>query len=57
MPVYIKFFMYEVTNAEDVESSNGTVKPSLKERGPYYYIEDRIKVNMSTEDEDENRIR
>ena len=34
-PVYYLFTVFNVTNAEDVV--NGTAKPNVSEKGPYYY--------------------
>lgn len=49
--------MFEVENPDEVMASNGTVKPKLVERGPYAYTEDRFKIEVSQESEDENHIR
>ncbi len=62
MAPFIRFWMWEVTNADEVEAAGRTpgarpVKPRLVERGPYHYIEDRVKVNVSDESESENHVR
>ncbi len=62
MPPFIRFWLWEVANADLVEAAGRTpgaapVKPRLVERGPYSYIEDRVKVNVSDERDDENHIR
>lgn len=44
VPLYIKFYFFNVTNAEGI-AKNGE-KPKLKEIGPYTYSERRVKVDI-----------
>ena len=42
MDVYMKFFIYHVTNPEEVDA--GKEKPHVEEKGPYAYREKRQKI-------------
>ena len=57
VPMYLNFYMFNVTNAELV--SNGTQTPKLVQVGPYVYDEYRTKDIRpdSTEDNDPYAIR
>ncbi|KAG1701393.1 Scavenger receptor class B member 1 [Nymphon striatum] len=45
LPVYQKFYFFNVTNPEDIENNGAT--PILKEIGPYIYREQLIKENIT----------
>lgn len=45
VPILIKFYFWNVTNADDVISKKA--KPILEQLGPYVYREEHLKVNMS----------
>ncbi|XP_043237513.1 protein croquemort-like [Amphibalanus amphitrite] len=45
VPIFIKFYFWNVTNAEDVVTNHA--KPILQQLGPYVYTEKHLKVNMT----------
>lgn len=45
IPVYMKFYMFHVTNPEEVVHYGA--KPILEEKGPYVYSENKNKVNIT----------
>ena len=46
VPVYMKFYIFQVENPDNVTA--GIQKPRLKEKGPYAYREERRKVKLTT---------
>ncbi|XP_037070531.1 protein croquemort-like [Pollicipes pollicipes] len=48
VPIYMKFYFWNVTNADDVIGKKA--KPILEELGPYVYSEKHLKVNMTWND-------
>jgi len=48
IPVYLKFYIFHVTNPEDVTLYGA--KPILEEKGPYVYSENKFKMNISFDD-------
>ena len=50
VPVYMKFYFFNVDNAADVVSKGA--KPFLSEKGPYVYKETRRKEDLLTVDGD-----
>jgi len=49
IPVYTKFYFFNMLNAEDFEQNHG--KPILEERGPYTFREVEHKVNLVWHDD------
>lgn len=45
VPVYMKFMMFNWTNAEDIHKPG--FKPNLVEMGPYVFTEKHDRVNVS----------
>jgi hypothetical protein len=45
VPVYMKFYVFQVENPDNVTA--GIEKPRLKEKGPYAYREVRKKVRVT----------
>ncbi|XP_062618406.1 lysosome membrane protein 2-like isoform X1 [Saccostrea cucullata] len=43
IPIYMQFYMFDLTNPEEVKRG---AKPDVVERGPYTYIEKRIKYDV-----------
>lgn len=56
VPVHMNFMVYTVQNAKEfLDGTDEKIRFNIK--GPYSYLEDRHKVNISTQDEDEELIR
>ncbi|KAB0799891.1 hypothetical protein PPYR_07771 [Photinus pyralis] len=47
IPIYMKMYMFNWTNAEEVVRSKWTVKPQMHECGPYVFSEHHVRVNVT----------
>jgi len=47
LKMYNKLYYFNVTNAEDVESSRGKIKPIIEQVGPYIWREKHVKDNIT----------
>lgn len=50
IPMYIEFYLFNCTNAQEVVDSKWAVKPKLEECGPYTYSEHHVRVNVEWHD-------
>ncbi|ODN02568.1 Lysosome membrane protein 2 [Orchesella cincta] len=48
-PIYLNFYIFNVTNADEVIESQGLVMPKLQELGPYAYRQRRQKIDPRSE--------
>jgi len=53
VPVYLKIYLFNVTNANQVQ--NGS-KPTFEELGPYVFRENRTKVNVHDDESADDAI-
>lgn len=47
IPIYMNVYMFNWTNSKEVVESNWTIKPQLRECGPYVFSEHHVRVNVS----------
>jgi len=47
IPIYLNFYIHHVTNPDEVELGG---KPIFEEKGPYAYLQKRVKVDIKQED-------
>lgn len=52
IPMYIEFYLFNCTNAQEVVASKWSVKPKFEECGPYTYSEHHIRVNVKWNNND-----
>lgn len=45
VPMYMRYKMFNWTNPEDIETPN--YKPNFVEMGPYVFLEEHVRVNVS----------
>ncbi|CAG0920708.1 unnamed protein product [Notodromas monacha] len=45
--IYMKFFIFNITNFDEAETAGKNWKPKVQEVGPYTYVEKRFKENIS----------
>lgn len=54
IPIYVKFYFFDVLNSNDVEFS--AKKPILKEKGPYTFLQKRTKNILKFENNDKEIV-
>lgn len=47
IPIYLTFHIHHITNPDEVE--NG-LKPAYEEKGPYVYLQKKVKVDIHQDD-------
>lgn len=50
IPMYMQFYLWNFTNADEVEKSKWEIKPKLEQCGPYVYYEHHIRENVTYND-------
>lgn len=50
IPMYIEFYLFNWTNANEVIKENWKIKPIFEECGPYTYSEHHVRVNVEWND-------
>lgn len=50
IPMFMRFYLWNFTNAEEVIKSNWKIKPKLEQCGPYVFSEHHTRENITFND-------